>query len=69
MIEADADYVPALKGHQETVQEEVKTFLAATLAERQAPRPAGGKPSAAAAGLACWETVEKDHGRLETRRY
>lgn len=69
VIEADADYVLALKGNQETVHEEVKTFLDATLAERQTVRPVGAKPSAAAAGLACLETVEKDHGRLETRRY
>jgi predicted transposase YbfD/YdcC len=67
--EADADYVLALKGNQETVHEEVRTFLDATLAERQALRPASVKPSLAAAGLACWQTVEKDHGRLETRRY
>lgn len=67
--EADADYVLALKGNQETVHEEVKTFLDATLEERQAPRPAGAKLSKAAAGLASLQTVEKDHGRLETRRY
>lgn len=69
IVEADADYVLALKGNQETVHEEVKTFLDHTLEERQAPRPPGAKPSAAAAGLACWETVEKDHGRFEIRRY
>lgn len=67
--EADADYVLALKGNQETVHEEVKTFLDATLEERQAPRPVGAKLSKAAAGLASLQTVEKDHGRLETRRY
>lgn len=67
--EADADYVLALKGNQETVHEEVKSFLDATLEERQAPRPVGAKLSKAAAGLASLETVEKDHGRLETRRY
>jgi predicted transposase YbfD/YdcC len=69
IIEADADYVLALKGNQETVHEEVKTFLDATLAEQRGPRLPGAKLSRAAAGLATMETVEKDHGRLETRRY
>jgi predicted transposase YbfD/YdcC len=69
IIEADADYVLALKGNQETVHEEVKTFLDAALAERQRPRLPGAKLSRAAATLATMETVEKDHGRMETRRY
>ena len=69
IIEADADYVLALKGNQETVHTEVKAFLDSTLAERQNPRPVGARLSKAAAGLARLETVEKDHGRLETRRY
>jgi len=67
--EADADYVLALKGNQETVHAEVKTFLEQTLLERQEPRGPGGSLSVAATRLATWETVEKDHGRLETRRY
>jgi len=69
IIEADADYVLALKGNQETVHQEVKSFLDAALLERQTPRLAGAKLSTAAATLASVETVEKDHGRLETRRY
>jgi predicted transposase YbfD/YdcC len=69
IAEADADYVLALKGNQETVQDEVKTFLEDALAERSQPRPQGAKLSPAAAKLAVLETVEKDHGRLETRRY
>jgi predicted transposase YbfD/YdcC len=69
IIEADADYVLALKGNQETVHEEVKSFLDATLTERQAVRPVGAKLSKEAATLARVETVEKDHGRLEIRRY
>lgn len=69
IIEADADYVLALKGNQETVHEEVKTFLDAALRERTTPRPPGAKLSGAAASLAVLETVEKDHGRIETRRY
>lgn len=69
IIEADADYVLALKGNQETVHEEVKTFLDELVAEQSASRPRGAKPSAAAAKLGVLETVEKDHGRLETRCY
>lgn len=69
IIEADADYVLALKGNQETVHAEVKAFLDSALAERQSPRAVGAKLSKEAAGLAQLETVEKDHGRLETRRY
>jgi predicted transposase YbfD/YdcC len=69
ILEADADYVLALKGNQETVHEEVKSFLDATLLELQTPRPPGAKLSKGAATLAAWETVEKDHGRIEIRRY
>lgn len=69
IIEADADYVLALKGNQGTVHEEVKSFLDATLQERQATRPRGAKTSQAATTLASCETVDKEHGRLETRRY
>ena len=67
--EADADYVLALKGNHETVHEEVKTFLDAAVAEREQSRLPGAKLSEAAAHLAVLETVEKDHGRHETRRY
>lgn len=67
--EADADYVLALKGNQATVHAEVKSFLDQTLLERQEPRLPGAKLSAAAATLAMAETVEKEHGRLEIRRY
>ena len=69
IVEADADYVLALKGNQETVHEEMKTFLDQTLVELQTPRLPGAKLSEVAAALACWETVEKDHGRFEIRRY
>lgn len=69
IIEADADYALALKGNQETAHQEVKDFLDHALAEKQRPRPPGGKVPRAAANLVRFETVEKDHGRLETRRY
>lgn len=69
IIEADADYVLALKGNQETVHQEVKTFLDQIVAEKAAPPLPKAKLSKAAAALTGLETVEKDHGRLETRRY
>jgi predicted transposase YbfD/YdcC len=49
IIEADADYVLALKANQETAFDEVQRFLDDAVAQV--------------------ETVEKDHGRLEIRRY
>jgi predicted transposase YbfD/YdcC len=66
IIEADADYVLALKGNHETVHAEVKSFLDEAVAEKNS-QPA--KPSKVAVNLAVLETVEKDHGRMETRRY
>ena len=69
IIESDADYVLALKGNQGTVHEEVKAFLDDALAQRRARRPQGAKLPRAAAPLAIHETVEKDHGRIEIRRY
>jgi predicted transposase YbfD/YdcC len=56
ILEADADYVLALKGNQATAHEEIKAYLDDAVA-RQAP------------GLAALTTVDKGHGRLETRRY
>jgi predicted transposase YbfD/YdcC len=69
IVEADADYVLALKGNQEKVHEEVKSFLDATVEEKQRRRPPGALPPKEAQTLQAFETVEKDHGRLETRRY
>lgn len=56
IIEADANYVLALKGNQETVHDEVRLYLDDAILN-------------APAELARTETVEKDHGRIETRRY
>jgi len=56
IIEADADYVLALKGNQGTAFAEVKSFLDDAV-------------SRADKALVKLETVEKGHGRLETRRY
>lgn len=56
IIHANADYVLALKGNQGTAHEEIRSFLEDAIARKD--------PS-----LACWESVEKGHGRIETRRY
>lgn len=56
IIEADADYVLALKGNQGTAFAEVKSFLDDAV-------------SRADKSLVFLETVEKGHGRLEVRRY
>jgi len=56
IIESDAHYVLALKGNQETVHDEVRAYLNDAIINT---------PSE----LAYSETVEKDHGRIETRRY
>ena len=54
--EADADYVLALKGNQGVAHQEVKAYLDEAIA-RTDPK------------LATLETIEKGHGRIETRRY
>ena len=56
IIEADADHVLALKGNQGAAHGEIKTYLDDAVA-RMGP------------GLAALTTVDKGHGRLETRRY
>lgn len=69
IIEADADYVLALKGNQETVHQEVKSFLDSTLEEKKIQRPKGAEVPKEVAALKEIEIVEKDHGRFEIRRY
>ena len=69
IVEADADYVLALKGNQQKAYEEVKGFLDETVREQREMAQSKAKPSLAAARLGCKQTVEKDHGRIETRRY
>jgi len=69
IIESDADYVLALKGNHEKVHEEVKTFLDDLVAESKTYRPPGAQVLEAVKTLGVCETVEKDHGRHETRRF
>lgn len=65
--EADAEYVLALKGNHETAHAEIKSFLDDAVLQAQSPRSAGASP--ATPSLAMCQTVEKGHGRRETRRY
>lgn len=56
ILEADADYVLALKGNQGTAFTEIKTFLDEAI-QRQENH------------LVSLKTTDKGHGRLEVRRY
>lgn len=58
ICESDADYVLALKGNHETVHEEVASFLQDARQKDWKKVPHD-----------FLETVEKGHGRIETRRY
>ena len=72
IIESDADYVLALKGNQETVHEEVKSFLDAAIKGFENGLKSGmTKPELIALKqtMQQTETVDGDHGRIETRRY
>lgn len=63
--EADAEYVLALKGNQGQCYEEIKGYLDDAVARHHEKAPAKKNT----VPLASQQTVEKDHGRLETRRY
>ncbi|EEF60367.1 ISAs1-like element ISVer2 family transposase [Pedosphaera parvula] len=65
IVEADANYVLALKGNQGQCHQEIKAYLEDAVARHDQERPVEKN----AVALAYKETTEKDHGRLETRRY
>jgi len=56
IVEADADYVLALKGNQGTAFAEVKAFLDEAIHQQEKH-------------LVFHQTTDKEHGRLEVRRY
>jgi predicted transposase YbfD/YdcC len=58
IVEADAQYVLALKGNHERVHEEVREFFSDARKRQFKDLPCD-----------YLETIEKDHGRIETRRY
>jgi predicted transposase YbfD/YdcC len=63
IIDAKADFVLALKGNHSLVHEEFVDYF-----EELVPEGAG-KNYPLPEGMAFYETVEKGHGRIETRRY
>ena len=67
-IAADADYVLALKGNQGTVHAEVQSYLDDAILQ-QRPVPTQTAKAQSEPALAHTETVDKEHGRLEIRRY
>ena len=69
IVEADADYVLALKGNQEKVHDEVRTFLMSTVLEKKQKRSKGSVVPKEVLALQQFQTVEKDQGRIETRTY
>ena len=70
IIEADADYVLALKGNHETAHQEISTYLKDLVLEKEAIREPGAAPAPEAARLMqSHSEVEKDHGRITTRHY
>jgi len=62
IVGAGADYALALKGNHGTARDEVGLFMD-ELVERWKKDPLS------VPGLDFYETVEKDHGRIETRRF
>jgi len=64
IIEADADYVLALKGNQGTAHEEIRRFM-----DDLVPPDATLGPPPTPKRIDYLETVDGNHGRIETRRY
>jgi predicted transposase YbfD/YdcC len=60
-----ADYVLALKGNHATVHAEVQEFFADTVAPCATQCAHTVRPTT----MDCFQTIEKGHGRIETRRY
>jgi len=62
IVDADADYALALKGNHEAVHNEVKSYLDDAIHQ-------WAKGQDRVPELDYCETVEKNHGRIETRRF
>ncbi len=65
IIQRQADYVLALKGNHATALEEVKAFFE----DAVPPCATQCAPTADAARMDFYQTIDKGHGRIETRRY
>ena len=70
IIEADADYVLALKANHETTHEEISEYLDDLVIEKQKPRDPKAAPLATEiAQLQSYSEEETDHGRKTTWHY
>ncbi len=70
IIEADADYVLALKGNHETAHDEISTYLQDLVIQKEPPR--ASKAASALEEVRLLQSrseVEKAHGRTTTRHY
>jgi predicted transposase YbfD/YdcC len=65
IADKEADYVLALKGNHATAHEEIKEFFT----DAVPPCAIQAAPTAAPGTMDFFQTMEKDHGRIETRRY
>lgn len=65
LVELEADYVLALKGNQETSYRQVVDLFS----RRHAPEPGPEAEPEPLPVPTYYETIEKDHGRIEIRRY
>ena len=64
IIKAEADYVLALKGNQGTAEKEVRAFFDDLIPPDPSLPPPPTHPQ-----MDYFETIDGDHGRIETRRY
>jgi len=65
IVDKKADYVLALKGNHATVHEEIQEFFT----DAVPPCATHAAHTVAANTMGFFQTLEKDHGRIETRRY
>jgi predicted transposase YbfD/YdcC len=65
IAEKKADYVLALKGNHATAHEEIEAFFT----DLVAPCATTPADTATPGTIDFFQTIEKDHGRIETRRY
>jgi len=65
IVDKEADYVLALKGNHATIHKEVEEFFA----DAVPPCSTHPAPTVTPGTMDFIQTVDKDHGRIETRRY
>jgi len=65
VVEKKADYVLALKGNHPALHEEIELFFA----DAVSPCATEPAPTVAPLSMVFFQTIDKGHGRIETRRY